>query len=331
MKRNAAAGEVWAIVLAAGRGARLAAVTKALHGREVPKQFAALCGERTFVQRTMDRIGALVPPERTLVVVGDDQMELARAQLAEYPGVEIIRQPRNLGTAPGLLLPLAHLLARDAGARVVVFPSDHHFAREAAFVDAVRRAVDTAARTPGGVTLVGAEADSAAIDLGWIVRGARCRPRTARAYRVAGFVEKPPETIAVQLLGEQALWNTLIVAARARALWELAAWHVPEIVKALARYRLSIGLPGAQRQLRCIYAKLPAADLSRDILQPARGLSVVSMIDAGWSDCGTPERLFRAFGDLRPPDLGVVGLPLRKRQSLASRRHRQEQRHAPQA
>jgi hypothetical protein len=36
-------------------------------------------------------------------------------------------------------------------------------------------------------------------------------------------------------------------------------------------------------------------DLSRDILQQARGLRVVAMVDAGWSDCGTPERLLRSL------------------------------------
>ena len=34
------------------------------------------------------------------------------------------------------------------------------------------------------------------------------------------------------------------------------------------------------------------ADFSREVLQAARGLAVVPLIDAGWFDCGTPERLF---------------------------------------
>lgn len=306
MKHNGAAGNLWAIVLAAGRGVRLAAVTRSLHGREVPKQFARLCGERTLLQRTMDRIAPLVPPVRTVVVVGDDQMELARRQLASYSGVEIVRQPLNLGTGPGVLLPLAHVLARDPDARVVVFPSDHHFMREGPFLDAVRRAVSASVAGSCGVTLVGAAADSAATDLGWIARGTRCGPPAARACRVERFLEKPGEVVARRLLRERALWNTLIIAAPAYILWELAATHVPEIVYALQAYRRSIGLPGARRRLRALYAELPPADFSRDILERAKGLSVVSMVDAGWSDCGTPERLFRVFGDPRTSDRGPV-------------------------
>ena len=40
-----------------------------------------------------------------------------------------------------------------------------------------------------------------------------------------------------------------------------------------------------------VYAQLVPADFSREVLQPARGLAVVPLIDAGWFDCGTPERL----------------------------------------
>ena len=305
MKHHDGPGNLWAIVLAAGRGVRLAAVTKEVHGREIPKQFAKLCGERTFVQRTMDRIAPLIPPERTVVVVGDDQVDLARHQLAGYSGVEIVRQPLNLGTGPGVLLPLAHVLARDPEAHVVVFPSDHHFMRDDAFLDAVKRAVAAAAARSGGVTLVGAEANSAATDLGWIARGPRRGPRAARACRVERFIEKPGEAVARRLLRDRAVWNTLIIAARAQTLWDVAAEHVPEIVKVFAAYRASLALPGAQRRLREHYAALPQADFSRDILERARGLSVVTMTDAGWSDCGTPERLFRVFGDPRASDRGL--------------------------
>jgi mannose-1-phosphate guanylyltransferase len=97
MQERGALENLWAIVLAAGRGKRLAEVTRAIHGREVPKQFAALWGDRTFLQRTLDRVAMLVPPERTVVVVAEDQRRVAEQQLAGYPGLEIVRQPADRG------------------------------------------------------------------------------------------------------------------------------------------------------------------------------------------------------------------------------------------
>jgi len=296
-------GKQFAIVLAAGAGTRLAALTRAVHTREVPKQFATLCGDRSFLQKTLDRIAPIVPSERTVVVVAEDQAELAAGQIGAYPGIEIVNQPRNRGTGAGVMLPLAHVLARDPDAGVVVFPSDHYFEREVAFQDAVSRAILAARRAPKGVVLVGAAAEAPATDLGWIVCGAPAGPKAARARRIASFKEKPDSDTARGLLRDGALWNTLVIAARGRALWSLAEEHVPAICPSLFTYRSLIGDQRAEDHLREAYSQLPTTDLSRDILQRAQGLLAIPMMDAGWSDCGTPDRLFQALdkgGELTP-------------------------------
>jgi mannose-1-phosphate guanylyltransferase len=293
MKREAR-GTLWAIILAAGEGTRLASLTSAMHGRPVPKQFASLLGDRTFLQRTMDRIAPLVPPHRTVVVVSAQYLELARQQLAEFPGTEVVSQPANRGTGAGVLLPLAHVMARDPDARVVVFPSDHHVSRERGFREAVSRAVASASESPAGVCLVGAAAEGPATDLGWIACGGAVGQASCGARAVNRFVEKPAESVAVELLRQGGLWNTLVIAARGRALWNLAEAKVAATARALAPYRQLLGTREGGRLLEEIYAGLSSTDLSRDMLERAEGLTVVAMVDAGWSDCGTPERLLRA-------------------------------------
>ena len=293
----------FAIVLAGGQGTRLEALTRAVHARPVPKQFATLCGDRSFLQKTLDRIGPLIPSERTVVVVAEDQAEIAAGQIGDYPGIEIVHQPSNRGTGAGVLLPLAHVLAREPDPVVVVLPSDHHFEREARFHEAVLRAMLAADSVPEGVVLVGAGAETPSTDLGWIVCGAARGPRAARARKVESFMEKPDGDTARALLRQGALWNTLVIAARGRALWSLAERHVPAICPSLLSYRSLIGDRGAKLHLREAYSTLPATDLSRDILQRAEGLLAIAMNDAGWSDCGTPDRLFRALeksGELTP-------------------------------
>jgi mannose-1-phosphate guanylyltransferase len=301
----------WAIILAAGEGARLAAVTAAVHGHSVPKQFAAICGDRTFIQRTLDRIGPVIPPERTVVVVAESHEAMARAQLAEFRGVEIVVQPRNRGTAAGVLLPVAHVLARDPQADVVIFPSDHFVERPQVFQASVRSAMAAAHEVPAGVVLLGAAAESAAPDLGWIVGATRRPGQHVRA--VESFVEKPSQEDAFLLLQCGALWNTLIIAGRARAVWQLGMRHVPQVTLALEGYRRHIGSGDAAAVLRAVYARLPTADISRDVLQAASGLGLIAMVDAGWSDCGTPERLERALGK------GAVAVEVPGRALAASR------------
>jgi mannose-1-phosphate guanylyltransferase len=288
---------LWAIVLAAGEGMRLSAVTTALHGRAVPKQFAALHGTRTFLQRTMDRIAPLVPPRRTVVVVAEDQMRLATEQLAGYPDTQIVAQPGNRGTGAGVLLPLAHVLTQDPDAYVAVFPSDHDVQRESRFVDAVKNALGALTQAPAGVVLVGAAAESAATDLGWISCRGVAAEDDGTPRSVQRFVEKPDSPRALALLKSGALWNTLILITRGAALWALFAQKLPRVERGLRRYREQLAQRGRadaatdRRRLLAVYQTLPKSDLSRDVLQAASGLVAVAMVDAGWSDCGTPERL----------------------------------------
>jgi mannose-1-phosphate guanylyltransferase len=286
---------LWAIVLAAGEGQRLSTLTRALHGCDRPKQFAALWGGRTLLARTLDRTGAIVPRQRTVVVVPENFKTLAQEQLGDYPGLKIVYQPCNRGTGAGVLLSLAYVLANDPGASVVIFPSDHHVDRENPYRDAIRRAVMATHFAPSRTALVGAVAESADTDLGWIDCFGQDGPLTARAWAVHAFVEKPDASTALELFRKGALWNTLIIASRGQSLWDMADRHIPQVSRCLATYRELIGHRGADDFLRGIYPALPVTDVCRDILQPAKGLVVTPMIGAGWSDCGTPERLFRAM------------------------------------
>lgn len=284
MARNRT-GQLWAIVLAAGEGSRMTPLTRALYGRALPKQFAELDGKGTFLQRTLDRIAPLVPSSRTAVVVANEWDDLAREQLAGYPGSDLVLQPSNRGTGPGVLLPLAHVMAEDPDAVVVICPSDHHIRHPEVFVEALTNAVPVADREPSGIVLLGAGADYAASDLGWIVPEPNGR-------RVQRFVEKPPEPVARMLLEEGALWNTMVIVARASALWECARKLLPAQTRALERYRASIGTAAQTERLAEVYEDMVPADFSRDVLEHAERLAVVPLINSGWSDCGTPERLF---------------------------------------
>jgi mannose-1-phosphate guanylyltransferase len=293
--------EVWAVVLAAGEGKRLSQVTKSLYGWDVPKQFAALDGERTLLQQTMTRLAPLVPAHRTVVVVAANRRELAELQLREYDGVQIVSQPANAGTGPGVLLPLSVIKAQAPDATVIVTPSDHHVSRTDGFVASLRRAQEVARRAPAGLVLLGADANEPAIDLGWIVP--QHQTPDAPAALVQHFVEKPPIMVAEQLLVRGALWNTMVVVGSVAAFWGQARRRLPRQTARFDTYVTVLERGGgrpdqaSQRVLERLYKGMPAADFSRAILQNAEGLAVVRLKDSGWCDCGTPERLLMCLED----------------------------------
>jgi mannose-1-phosphate guanylyltransferase len=281
--------DLWSIVLAAGEGMRLRELTRALHGEDLPKQFAHIEVNRSLLQSTVERALAWSVPERIVVVVASEREELARHQLMGYGAVTVVSQPRNLGTGPGILLPLAHVVAADPEAQVVILPSDHYVRDETPFRDTIRRA-RARAEANNALVLVGAEPDLPDPQYGWIVPR---REATGVTY-VDCFEEKPSESAAQRLLDKGALWNTFVLVASAQRLWQLGAEHLPEQTQAL-----DICLQGHSTQERDlveeIYASMPAGDFSRDVLEHAHGLEVVSLPECGWSDWGTPERVLASL------------------------------------
>lgn len=282
--------KLWSVVLAAGEGTRLRALTRALHGSDLPKQFATIQGGRSLLSATIERVRRWSSPRRTVVVVAEERLGLARAQLAD-PRVDLVAQPKNLGTGPGILLPLARILARDPNGVVVIVPSDHYVQNVRPFFQTIRRA-EKVARAEQRVVLVGAVPDGAETQYGWIQTQEGDR---GGSMRVAGFREKPPQAIAERLLRDGAFWNTFIMVGPAQKLWDLASEHLPHHGALFDAYRSAVGTPDEEQVRSGIYEKLTPADFSRDLLEKAQGLAVVPLAPCGWSDWGTPARVFQSL------------------------------------
>jgi mannose-1-phosphate guanylyltransferase len=280
--------DLWTIVLAGGDGVRLRQLTRALHGEALPKQFALIHGGRSLLQATVTRALRWSSPQHIVVVVAEEREALARAQLAGMGPVDVVAQPANRGTGPGLLLPLARVMARDPDSSVVILPSDHYVRDETPFEHSVKLA---AAASGGQVALVGAVPDHAETQYGWIVTG---RP-VGRSRTVSQFCEKPPAALAERLLRSGALWNTFIMAGAAQRFWALGAVHMPAAMTLFDMYRAAVDGSGEAAALEAIYQQMPPSDFSRDVLQKATALRAVPLEECGWSDWGTPERVLESL------------------------------------
>jgi mannose-1-phosphate guanylyltransferase len=289
--------ETWVIILAGGEGKRLASLTRALYGSDVPKQFAVLRGDRSLLQETVERAAAIGDLSRTVVVVTQHHEPLARQQLAPYPGVHLLVQPASLDTGPGLLLPLSYVRARSPSARVVVLPADHHLPN----LEPLRRAlVRTASHRDARrrVAMVGVEAEHPETEYGWIVPGERIAGRDRDAvWNVRRFVEKPSEDVARRLRARGAVWNTFIATGPVAAFWDLARPRLPRHVHGFEQWAARAGQAGCAERLHSVYAALPAANWSVDVVAPTRSshLGLVAMRGSGWSDWGSPRRVFESM------------------------------------
>ena len=109
------------------------------------------------------------------------------------------------------------------------------------------------------------------------------------SHAVERFVEKPGTEIARRLMSAGAMWNAFLLAAKGAALTHLFERHLPELYAPLAARPRSRGEGRSARS----FESLPSRDFSHDLLTPAAaGLRVIRVPACGWTDLGTPARLF---------------------------------------
>lgn len=315
---------LWGIVLAGGEGERLRGFVKARFRSDAPKQFCTFFGDRSMVEHTLHRAEMVIPPERLLVVMLDHQRPYASASLARRPPETIIVQPCARGTAPAILLPILHILHRDPCAMVATFPTDHFIAPEARFMAAVAEAAECLSTArQDTVALLGVTPCGAETDYGWIEPGdVVARTRLSALHRIVRFHEKPPRPLAGSLLARGALWNTLVMVARASALLGLIQHVRPDVDEAMAPIRAAIGTAREAEVIETVYRTMPPVDFSSAVLARASGNSLVFPVrDVSWSDLGRGERVLAALARLNPPvtDRVAVSAPDARRPAAEHR------------
>src|SRR5260370_7972096 len=148
----------WGVVLAGGIVKRLAGLTRRLYGEDRRKQYAVLTGPKSLLRQTLDRVGLLVPPQRTVVVTMAGQGSYMTAELRlDSPALHVLEQPKDRGTAAAVLLAAHRVLARDPEAILVVLPSDHFVADDEVFMAHVADAVELLEDHPQPTVLLRAQ------------------------------------------------------------------------------------------------------------------------------------------------------------------------------
>ena len=292
-------GRIWAILLAAGDGTRIQGLTHDQSGAPVPKQFWSVDGQESMLRWAVKRAARTVSWDRIVTVVAAQHRRWWETELSDLPRANVVVQPENKGTGPGILLPLLHVLRQDPLARVVVLPSDHYVSDEALLREAIVRATAAAEEHRDRVVLLGMTPTGADVEYGWIVPVDADTP----VRHVSLFVEKPDRARVRTLMSQGAVLNSLILVATGTALLQLYATSAPELSEEFATW--VDGGDDSWARLQGLYRDVPKCDFSRHVLEHSCDrLDVVGVGDCGWSDLGTPTRLneYRAATSPVPRD-----------------------------
>ena len=280
----------WAVVLAAGSGKRLSALTADEKGRHVPKQFCSLQGGPSLLGLALERARRLVPEDRVCAVVAQEHETWWQSKPYQLHPGNMFVQPRNRGTGNGVLLALAYILKRDPLARLVFLPADHHVLAEDTLVHTMSSMLAKLPPRSSDIVLFGIEPESADPELGYIIPQ---RAGHQNAQGVRHFVEKPSRGVASKLIQDGGLWNSGIFAACGIRLLELLERRFPDNTESVAHAVTKVGDPANPPwALSHAYDRISEVDFSHHVLQlHVADLQVVPVPQCGWSDLGTPQRV----------------------------------------
>ena len=290
----------WGLVLAAGDGKRLQRHIRQAKGIDLPKQYVNFVGRRSMLEHTFERAEKLIPPQQILTIVGRHHLRFpaVQQQLAPRAKENVIVQPENKETGPGVLLPLMYLYKRCPHAIVSVFPSDHFILEEDRFMDHVDLAVRAVAHDPSRLLLLAMEARRPEVEYGYIVpRAHEGEISVWGTRRAATFIEKPSLAVARQLVNAGGLWNTMIMVFMVQTLLEMMQRLFPTIYLHFAQVLDAIGTSEEERALESVYQTVKPMNFSKDFLEKIAisnpdKISVLPVLQVFWSDWGSPERLF---------------------------------------
>jgi mannose-1-phosphate guanylyltransferase len=313
--------DLWGLVLAAGDGKRLEKFIHQTLGNKLPKQYVNFVGRRSMLEHTIRRAQKLIPENRIVTIVSRDHLKYAevRRQLSPYADQNVIVQPVNRETGPGVLLPLMHIYKRSPEAVVAVFPSDHFIWEENRFMDYVDLAVQKVTGHPSEIVLLGVEAENAEPEYGYIIPQRDVLFDLHGTRRIARFIEKPSAAIAPSLIESGGLWNTMIMVFKVKTLLQLVQRIHPAMYAQFHRVYESIETPAVSVMVDRVYRELEPLNFSKDIVEKVavifpETISVLPVLQVFWSDWGSPERIKqvqqklqlnrRRAGDLREAPLG---------------------------
>ncbi|MFI5228729.1 MAG: mannose-1-phosphate guanylyltransferase [Gemmatimonadales bacterium] len=271
----------WAVVLAGGVGSRF----WPLSTPTCPKQLLPLASARPLLADSVDRLGSIVEPARTLILANDTLVPAIAKLLPQIPPENLIAEPRAGGTGAALAW-AAQEIARREGPDAVMLSvhADWAVGDAEGFRRTLLRAAAVAEshRTLVTVGIVPTRADTG---FGYIQPGRELEPGV---NAVARFVEKPDRARAAEMWRDGHLWNSGIFAWCVGDFLDDVRSLTPEIAPALHAHA---------DDLTGFFAAVTPVTVDVGVLERSKRVAVLPG-DFGWDDVGT----WGALRRVRPLD-----------------------------
>jgi mannose-1-phosphate guanylyltransferase len=279
------------IILAGGSGTRFWPRSRKARA----KQVLALDGERTMIQRTVDRLATLSGAEDVWVITNDLLSPEICGQLGGVPQDQVVCEPSARNTAPAAGLAAFLVERQNPDAILGMFPADHVIADEPAFIAVIEKAIALAGAGENMVVL-GIKPTRPETGYGYIETG---DGMPGGELRVRRFTEKPNLERAEEFVAAgNYSWNGGIFVWSARTLANAMREHLPETAPLLEKIAAAYGTPEFTAVFAELYPQCENISVDYAILEPrsAKGEHQSNLFcleaDFGWNDLGSWAALY---------------------------------------
>ncbi len=273
-----------AMIMAGGGGTRFWPRSR----KQRPKQFLALGSDRTLLQLALDRVEAMIPPERTWVITGAGYCAETAVQLPSLAEDHIVGEPCGRDTAPCIGLGAALIARQDPDAVMLVTPADHVIEPVQEFRRAVLVAEHMAEEHPTALITFGIPPTFPATGYGYIQRGQEVASRQGIAVnQVLKFEEKPRADRAEQFfVSGQYYWNSGIFVWKAATILEALRQFRPALHAAVLRIADAWRTPERADVLDREYQAIEPRSIDYAVMEDATDVLVIQA-PYRWDDVGS--------------------------------------------
>jgi mannose-1-phosphate guanylyltransferase len=278
----------YCVIMAGGIGSRFWPMSR----NNYPKQFIDILGTgKSLLRQTFERFAGVCPKENIYIVTNESYKGFVFNQIPELNKDNVLAEPQRRNTAPCVAYAAFKIGQRNPNANMIVAPSDHVIANEAAFHEAVLKAFDFTAKNNSLLTM-GIQPNRPDIGYGYIQFQETDSDEKFKISKVRTFTEKPNLEMAKFFLKSgDFVWNAGIFVWNYKSITEAFKRHMPDVYSVFEEGKDVYNTDGEAEFIRSAYAQCTNISIDYGVMEKAKNVYVLAA-EFGWSDLGTWRSLY---------------------------------------